>query len=108
VNLLKNKAWMKHIMLKAKSMKKVSYSYDASFHDLESQEVLEEPLDVVSFSSNKEHDDCIDDFIHVGRRRWDVSCFYFDGDPLYEDDNGPRIKNAKLFPLERTFITIVD
>jgi hypothetical protein len=83
-------------------------SYDASFHDLESQEVLEEPLDVVSFSSNKEHDDCIDDFIHVGRRRWDVSCFYFDGDPLYEDDNGPRIKNAKLFPLEHTFITIVD
>jgi hypothetical protein len=50
-------------------------SYDASFHDLESQEVLEEPLDVVSFSSNKEHDDCIDDFIHVGRRRWDVSFF---------------------------------
>jgi hypothetical protein len=59
-------------------------SYDASFHDLENEEFLEEPLDVVDFSSNEEHDDCIDDFIHIGRCRWDKSCFHFDGDPIYD------------------------
>jgi hypothetical protein len=26
----------------------------------------------------------IDDFIQVGRRRWDVSCFSIDRDPIYD------------------------
>jgi hypothetical protein len=69
-------------------------SYDASFHDLESEEFFEEPLDVVDFSCNEEHDDCMDDFIHIGRRRWDMSCFSFDGDPIYDIDDDSRIKNA--------------
>jgi len=41
-------------------------SYVASFHRLESEEILEKPLDVVNFSSHQENDDCIDDFIHIG------------------------------------------
>jgi len=32
----------------------------SSFHDLESEEVLEEPLDPVISSLDEEHDDCID------------------------------------------------
>jgi hypothetical protein len=50
----------------------------ASFHDLESEEVLEEPLDALDPSCYNKGDDVIeniDDFIHVGRRKWDMSCF---------------------------------
>jgi hypothetical protein len=65
-----------------------------SFHDLESEEKLEEPLYVANFSSDEEHDDCIDDFIHIGRRRWNMSCFHFDGDPIYDINDDSRIKNA--------------
>jgi hypothetical protein len=48
---------------------------DALFYDLESEEVLEEPLDTLVPSFYNESDDVIgdiDEFIHVGRRKWDV------------------------------------
>jgi hypothetical protein len=57
----------------------------ASFHDLESEEVLEEPLDALHPSC---YNKCanmienIDDFIHLGRPTWDMNCFSFDGDPI--------------------------
>jgi hypothetical protein len=35
---------------------------------------MEQPSDIV--------DQHIDDFIHVGRHRWDMGCFTFDGDPF--------------------------
>jgi hypothetical protein len=53
---------------------------------------MKEPLDVVG-----EH---IDDFIHVGRHRWEVGCSSFDGDPIYDIEGGFRVKNDKLFPSE--------
>jgi hypothetical protein len=58
---------------------------DALFYDLESEEVLEDPLDVLSSSCYDKGDDFvdnIDEFIHVGKRKWDViGC---DGDPIYD------------------------
>jgi len=80
----------------------------ASFYDLESEEILEESLDVTNFPSNEEHDDCIDDFTNVGRRRWDNNCFHFDGDPIYDVNDASRIKNTNLLPLEHTSMSIID
>jgi hypothetical protein len=83
-------------------------SYDASFHNLENEEFLEEPFDVVDFSSNKEHNDCIDDFICIRGHRWHKNCFHFDGDLIYDGNNGSRIKIAILSPLEYAYMSIVD
>jgi hypothetical protein len=57
---------------------------DALFYDLESEEVTEEPLDVLSPSCYDKGDDFvdnIDEFIHVGKHKWDV--IGYDGDPIY-------------------------
>jgi hypothetical protein len=43
----------------------------------ESEDILEEPLDALDPSFYKENDDVvnnIDEFIHVGRCKWDVIC----------------------------------
>jgi hypothetical protein len=58
---------------------------DALFCDLESKEVLEDPLDALSPSSYDEGNDMvnnIDEFIHVGRHKWDV--IGYDGHPIYD------------------------
>jgi hypothetical protein len=55
---------------------------DALFYDLE---VLEQPFDVLSPSCYDKADDCvdnIDEFIHVGKHKWDV--IGYDGDPIYD------------------------
>jgi hypothetical protein len=60
-------------------------SDDALFYDLESEEVLEEPLDVLIPSCyDKDYDyvDNIDEFIHLGKCKWDV--IGYDGDPIYD------------------------
>jgi len=41
---------------------------DASFDDLESEEFSEKTLNLVNFSIDEEHEDHIDDFLHIGRR----------------------------------------
>jgi len=60
--------------------------YDSSFDDLESEESLGKPLDVVNCSFDEEHDgseiENVDDFLGIGRHRWDISCFHFDGDTI--------------------------
>jgi hypothetical protein len=56
---------------------------DALFCDLERKEVLEEPLDALIPSCYNEGNDMvnnIDEFIHVGRRKWDV--IGYGGDPI--------------------------
>jgi hypothetical protein len=48
---------------------------DASFYDLESEDVSEEPLDVLGPSCYDKGDDIvdnIDDITHIGKRKWDV------------------------------------
>jgi hypothetical protein len=48
--------------------------------------LMKEPLDVV--------DEHIDTFIHIGRCRWDMGCFIFDGDPIYDIEGTFQVKNA--------------
>jgi hypothetical protein len=52
---------------------------------LESKEVSEEPLDVLIPSCYDKGDDFvdnIDEFMHVGKHKWDV--IRYDGDPIYD------------------------
>jgi hypothetical protein len=75
---------------------------DTLFHDFGSEEVLEEPLDATDPLCNDVIEN-IDDFIHVGRHAWDVDCFGFDGDPIYDIEGSFQIRNTKVFPLEGCF-----
>jgi hypothetical protein len=48
---------------------------DALFYDLEREEVPDEPLDALNpscYYKGSDIVDNIDEFIHVGRRKWDV------------------------------------
>jgi hypothetical protein len=45
-------------------------------------------------------DQHIDDFIHIGRRRWDMGCFIFYGDPIYDIEGSFQMKNVEVFPLK--------
>jgi hypothetical protein len=59
---------------------------DALFYDLKSEEI-EEPFDALNPSCYNESDDMvenIDEFINVGRHKWDV--IFYDGDPIYENE----------------------
>jgi hypothetical protein len=70
----------------------------ASFHDLESEEVLEEPLDALDPSCYIKGDDVIeniDDFIHVGRRKWDMSFSSIDGYLVYDIEGCFQMNNIE-------------
>jgi hypothetical protein len=61
------------------------------FSILEEESIMEEPL------FDEENDDKeienIDALLHIERHKWDISCFYFDGDPIYNtDDDGFKDK----------------
>jgi hypothetical protein len=45
-------------------------------------------------------DQHIDYFIHVERSGWDIGCYSFGGDPIYDIEGGFRVKNDKLFSPE--------
>jgi len=71
----------------------------ALFHDSESEDVLKGSLDALEPSCyNKGNDliENIDDFIHVGRCRWDAVCYGFNGDPIYDIEGC-----FQMFPLEQ-------
>jgi hypothetical protein len=73
---------------------------DALFYYSESEEVLEKPLDVLEPSFYYKGDDVInniDDFIHVGRRKWDVIGHV--GDPIYD-----IVGHFQLFPLQQPYV----
>jgi hypothetical protein len=83
----------------------------ASFHDSESEEVLEEPLDLLDPSCYNKGDDVIeniDDFIHVGRCKWDVICFDIDGDPIYDIEGCFQMKDMELFPSKQPYVVSID
>jgi hypothetical protein len=70
-------------------------SDDALFYDLESEEVLEEPSYILGPSCYEKNDDFvdnIDEFIHVGKHKWDV--IGYDGDPIYDIEG-----HLQKFPL---------
>jgi len=56
---------------------------------------VEDPSDVV--------DHHINDFIYIGRHRWDVRFFVFDGDPIYDMEGGFQIKNVDVLPSKKWF-----
>jgi hypothetical protein len=61
------------------------YFDDALFCDLESKEVLEDPLDALipsCYDKGNDMVDNIDEFIHVGKHKWYV--IGYDGDPIYD------------------------
>jgi hypothetical protein len=39
---------------------------------------------------------CLDDFIHIGRLKWDMKCFYFEGDPIYDTNYEGKYMIDKL------------
>jgi hypothetical protein len=69
---------------------------DALFCDLESEELLEDPLDVLSPSCYD-----IDEFIHVGKHKWDV--IGYDGDPIYDFEG-----HFHLFPSQTSYEIVID
>ena len=75
------------------------YFDDALFYDLESEEVLENPLDASNPSCYDKYSgmvDNIDEFIHVGRRKQDV--IGSDEDPIYDMEGYLR-----MFPLQQSY-----
>jgi hypothetical protein len=72
---------------------------DALFYDLESEEVLEEPLDVLNPSCYDKGNDFvnkIDEFIHVEKRKWAV--IGYDGDPIYDIEG-----HFQMLPLQLSY-----
>jgi hypothetical protein len=63
------------------SCEEVINSYDAD-------EFMEQPSDIV--------DEHIDDFIQVGRRRWDVGCFIIDRDPIYDIEGSSQAEGVEM------------
>jgi hypothetical protein len=43
-------------------------------------------------------DDHIDHFIRIGKRRWDMSCYIFDGNPICDIEGHSEIKDTSMFP----------
>jgi hypothetical protein len=79
---------------------------DALLHDSENEEVLEEPLDALFPSCYNESDDLIgdiDEFIHVGIRKWDVTRHYFNGHPIYDIEG-----YFQLLSLEQPYVNDLD
>jgi hypothetical protein len=48
--------------------------------------LMKETLDVV--------DQHVDTFIRIEKHIWDMGCFIFDGDPIYDIDGTFQVKNA--------------
>jgi hypothetical protein len=55
---------------------------------------LDEGEEVIN--PNDTVDQHIDDFIHVGRHRWDMGCFIFYGDPIYDIEGSFQKKSVEL------------
>jgi hypothetical protein len=77
---------------------------DALFCDLESEEVLEDPLDVLipsCYDKGNDIVDNIDEFIHVRKHKWDV--IGYDGDPIYDIE-----VHFQMFPLQLSYEVITN
>jgi hypothetical protein len=61
---------------------------------------MEDPSDMV--------DHHIDDFIYIGRCRWDVSCFIFYGDPIYDMEGSFQMKNVDVLPSKKWYSFLDD
>jgi hypothetical protein len=69
------------------------------FYDLESEEVLEEPFDALNpscYDKGSTIVDNIDEFIHVGRHKWDV--IGSNKDPIYDMEG-----HFQVLPLQLSY-----
>jgi hypothetical protein len=61
------------------------------------ENLMEKPL------FDEEHDnkeiENIDALLHIERQKWDISCFYFDGDPIYDTDDDVLKIRLQIFGL---------
>jgi hypothetical protein len=67
---------------------------------IDADDLMEDPFDVV--------DQHIDDFIHVGRHRWDVVGFIFNKDPIYDVEGTSQEKGFELSSLEDWYSCVYD
>jgi hypothetical protein len=52
-------------------------------------------LEKENYIDEKHNSHDIDALFHIERHRWDINCFHFDRDPIYDiDDDSSRLKNA--------------
>jgi hypothetical protein len=68
-------------------------------------------LDALDPSYYNKYDDVIeniDDFIHVGRRKWDVICSGLNGDPIYDIEGCIQMKNVELLPSKQPYVIATD
>jgi hypothetical protein len=79
---------------------------DTSPYDLESDGFFEEPFGVLDPSFHEMGDDAIeniDDFIYIGRHKWDMSFSSFDGNPIFYVEGHFQRKNIELLTLEQPY-----
>jgi hypothetical protein len=70
---------------------------DSLLYDLESEEELDEPLNASNpscYDTNSDMVNNIDEFIHVGGRKWDV--VGYDMDPIYDIENHFQVLPLQL------------
>jgi hypothetical protein len=69
---------------------------DRSFDDLKKTDIAKKPLEDEGFSGalipsyneeDNQSDDDIDKFCLVGRCRWDIDCWFFHKEPIYDTDS---------------------
>jgi hypothetical protein len=74
--------------------------YDPSLNVFEFEEgLMESPL-------SHDKDDDLDarslvDLFHIGRSKWDMNCFYFEVDPIYDTNSKDEDKNDELGPYKQ-------
>jgi hypothetical protein len=66
----------------------VIQSCEEVINSYDTDEFVEQPSDIV--------DEHIDDFIQVGRHRWDVGCFIIDRDPIYDIEGSSQAKGVEM------------
>jgi hypothetical protein len=59
---------------------------------------MKEPFDMV--------DEHIDTFIQTGRRGWELGCFIFNGDPIYDIEGTSQIKDIESISSEYFFLQL--
>jgi hypothetical protein len=66
----------------------------------DTDDLVQDPSDMVDLH--------IDDFIQVGRRRWDVSCFSIDRDPIYDIEGSSQAEGVEFSSSEEWSSYVYD
>ena len=85
----------------------VFQTYFPPSHEEKEMISLDDTNDLVQDLSNMV-DLHIDDFIQVGRRRWDMSCFNIDRNPIYDIEDSSQIEGVEFSSSKEWFTYIYD